>query len=121
MKFSVAVRGAEVSKDIGCCDAFLIFEEKHGKIIMRQIIENPGYGPSLLPGFLEEFRIEAFLCGGMDEQAIQAFAGKDICVVGDLSGSADKIAEEFALKRCNSPICNPAANLRPRFSFSAEG
>lgn len=97
MKFSVAVRGADVSKDIGCCDTFLIFEEADGKIIMRQNIENSGHKPDSLPGFLEKFKIEALLCEDMDEQTMQAFAGKGICVVTGVSGRADKIAEEFAL------------------------
>lgn len=108
MKFSVAVKGADVSKDIGCCDTFLIFEEKRGRIIMRQIIENPGYKPDLLPGFLDRFKIEAILCGSMDELTMQVFTSKGINVVTGVSGNADRIADQYAItskKQANMKSC----------------
>lgn len=111
MKFSVAIKGADVSKDIECCDTFLIFEEKRGRIIMRQIIENPGYKLDLLPEFLEKFKIEVLLCGERNGQTRQAFAEKGIRIVGDLSGNADKIAEEFA--RGAKQQANMKSSLQP--------
>ncbi len=107
MKFAVAAKGAEVSKDTGSCDTYLIFEEKHGRIILRQIIENPGY-KSESSGFLGKFKVEALLCGNMDERARQAFNKKEICVITGLSGNADEIADEFALrvkKQANMKSC----------------
>lgn len=112
MRFSVAVKGFDVSKEIEYCDTFLILEEENGKIIMRQVINNPGHKMDLLPSFLEKFKIDALLCGEKDEQIKQAFAGKGIRIVGDLSGNADKIAGEFAqgakqqanIKSCLQPM-----------------
>lgn len=108
MKFAVAVKGPNVSKDTECCDTFLIFEEKRGRIIMRQIIENPGLKSDSLPDFLGNFNVEAILCGNMDKQAIHAFNEKEIRTVTGISGNADKIADEFALtakKQANMKSC----------------
>ena len=121
MKFSVAIKGADVSKDIECCDTFLIFEEKRGRIIMRQIIENPGHKLDLLPGFLEKFKIEALLCGEMDEQARQAFAEKGIGIVGDLSGNADRIAGEFALTAKQMAHMKSCLQPTPKVLVSCRG
>jgi flavin reductase (DIM6/NTAB) family NADH-FMN oxidoreductase RutF len=121
MKFSVAVKGADVSKDIGCCDTFLIFEEKCGKIIMRQIIDNPGHKPDSLPGFLEKFKIEALLCGDMDEQTVQALAEKEIRVVTDVSGKADKVAEEFAMTAKQQANMKSCLQPLPKILVSCRG
>ena len=104
MKFAVAVKGPNVSKDTECCDTFLIFEEKNGNIIMRQIIENPGQKSDLLPGFLDKFKIEAILCGDMDEQTMHEFAEKGISAITGTSGNADRIAEQFAETMKKQPI-----------------
>ncbi len=121
MKFSIAVKGADVSKNTGCCDIFLIFEEKRGKIVMRQIINNPGHKPDLLPGFLEEFKIGALLCGEMDEQTRQAFAEKNINVITGVSGNADKIAEEFALTAKQQANMQSCLQPMPKVLVSCRG
>ena len=121
MKFSVPVKGADVSKDIGCCDTFLIFEEKRGRIIMRQNIENPGHNLDSLPGFLEKFKIEALLCGNMGEQNKQAFAEKGICVVTDVSGKADKVAEEFAMTTKRQANMKSCLQPLPKILVSCRG
>jgi flavin reductase (DIM6/NTAB) family NADH-FMN oxidoreductase RutF len=121
MKFSVAVKGADVSKDIGCCDTFLIFEEKRGRIIMRQNIENPGHNPDSLPGFLEKFKIEALFCGDMDERTVQAFAEKEIRVVTDVSGKADKVAEEFAMTAKQQANMKSCLQPLPKILVSCRG
>ena len=121
MKFSVAVKGADVSKDIGCCDRFLIFEENGGKIVMRQNIENPGHKPELLPDYLENFRIEALLCGDMDKQIVQTFAEIGINVITGVSGSSKKIAQEFALTAKQQANMKSCLQPMPKVLVSCRG
>jgi flavin reductase (DIM6/NTAB) family NADH-FMN oxidoreductase RutF len=108
MKFSIAVKGADVSKEIACCDTFLIFEEKGGKIVMRQIIDNPGHESDLLSDFLDKFKVEAILCGSVDDLTVQALNNKGIDAVIGVAGNADKIADQFAVtakKQANMKSC----------------
>lgn len=109
MKFAIALKGTQVSKDTVNCDGFLIYEEKYGKIIMRQTIENPGKESSFLIEFLKNFKIEALICNGLDEIVLQSAAKKGIKVVSDITGNSDKIAEEFASmslkKQANKKSC----------------
>ena len=121
MKFSVVVKGADVSNDIECCDTFLIFEEKSGKIIMRQIIENPGYKSDLLPGFLDKFKIEAILCGSMDKLTRQTFTEKGICVVTGISGNADKIAAQFVVTAKRQGNMRSCLQPMPKVLVSCRG
>lgn len=121
MKFSVAVKGANVSKDIECCDTFLIFEEENSKITMRQNIENSGHKLDSLPGFLEKLKIKALLCEDMDGQTVQVFAEKGICVITGVSGRADKIAEEFALTAKQEANMRSCLQPMPKVLVSCRG
>lgn len=122
MKFVIAVKGSEVAKSIGCCDAYLIFEEKFGRIIMRQIIDNPGLEANKLPEFLEKFKVEAIICSSIEENAKQALYKIGIKTVTDLSGNVDTIAEKFAAetikKQANMKSC---LQPMPRVLVSCRG
>jgi predicted Fe-Mo cluster-binding NifX family protein len=88
---------------------------------MRQIIENPGHKPGSLPGFLEKFKIEALFCGGMDERTVQAFAEKEIRVITDVSGKADKVAEEFAMTAKQQANMKSCLQPQPKILVSCRG
>ncbi len=113
MKFAIAFKGTKVSTGIVNCDGFLVYEEKCGKIIMRQIIENPGKESCFLVGFLRNFNIEALICNSLDEIVLKSAAENGIKVVTGINGNSDKIAEEFAsvsfkkqanMKSCLQPV-----------------
>ena len=95
MKIAVAVEGRKVSQHFGHCEGFQIFEEKGGSIVMRQFIESPGHQPGFLPNFLNDFKINVIISGGMGEGAVQIFNEKGIKVITGASGDADEIAEKF--------------------------
>ena len=121
MKYAIAVKGADISKDIGCCESFLIFDDKFGKIIMRQIIENPKQETDVLPDFLSKFKIKAIVCGNIEEKIAQEFTEKGIRVVTDASGNADKFAEMFSAsskKQGNFKSCLQPA---PKILVSCRG
>ncbi len=113
MKFAIALKGTQVATDTVSCDSFLIYEEKCGKIIMRQIIDNPSKESSLLITFLKSFRIEALICNSLDAVVLKSTNENGIKVITGINGNSDKIAEEFAsmtskkqgnMKSCLQPM-----------------
>jgi flavin reductase (DIM6/NTAB) family NADH-FMN oxidoreductase RutF len=107
MRFSIAMKGKNVSKDIESCESFLIYNEEHSKVIFQQTIMNPGRKLDL-SDFLCGFNIEAILCGNMDSLTKQVFDDKGIIVVTGVSDNPDKAAEKFALmvkKQANMKSC----------------
>lgn len=120
MKFAIAVKGANVSENTGCCDGFVVYEEKCGKIILRQNIEKISQGADTLPDFLSKFGIESILCEKMAGNEMQAFSDKGIFMVTGVSGKTDKIAEDYAakakkqakMKSCLQPAPNVLVSCR---------
>ncbi len=103
MRFAIAVRGAEVANKMEACDTFVIYEEKHGKIIMRQSIENTR--EKSLPLFLKDFQVSSVICKGISEEEKQLLCNAKIEAITGLSGDfnviADKIAYERGKKQAN--------------------
>jgi len=108
MKIAVASNGKTVSQHFGHCEKFLIYDEKDGKILTRQLIDNPGHKPGFLPNFLNDLGVKAIIAGGMGEGAIEIFNEKGIQIVTGASGDADEIVQKFiegSLKSSGS-ICH---------------
>lgn len=121
MKYAIAVKGADISKDIGCCESFLIFDDKFGKIIMRQNIENSKSESQILPDFLSKFKIKAIVCGNMYEDITQAFTEKGIRVITDVSGNADKFAEVFSASTKKQGNFKSCLQPTPKILVSCRG
>lgn len=78
MRFAIAVKGTSISTNTDSCDGYIIFEEKHGKIILSQSIDKSAQGSDELPDFLSRQGVKAILCENMDESKMQSFFGKGI-------------------------------------------
>ncbi|MDD4495104.1 MAG: flavin reductase [Eubacteriales bacterium] len=97
MRFAIAVRGAEVANNMEACDTFVIYEEKHGRIIMRQNIENTRV--KSLPLFLKEFQVSEVICNGISEEEKQRLCNAEIGAITGLTGEFNVIAEKMAYDR----------------------
>ena len=95
MKIAISTEGDFVSAHFGRCPCFTIIEVKEGKIIGREVIDNPGHHPGFLPQFLNKKGVSAIVAGGMGQRAVDLFAEAEIKVVVGVSGKIEKIVEKL--------------------------
>lgn len=109
MKFAVAVKDTEISKNTECCDNLVIFEKKYGSIVMRQNMGKPSPDPALFLRFLKKQKVESLICDKLEENISQILFENGIKVVTGLHGKADLVADNFSAdktkKQANIKSC----------------
>lgn len=121
MKFAIAVNGANVSENTDRCDGYIIYEEKHGKVISRQNAEKPQQGSDDLPDFLGRYGIEAILCECIDSAEAILFSRSGIIAETRISGKADKIADVYASRAKREGKKKACLQPRPNVLVSCRG
>lgn len=74
MRVAISMDGDFVSTHFGRCPSFTIVDIKDGKVTEREVIENPGHQPGLIPQFLHQQGVECIVAGGMGMRAQGFFA-----------------------------------------------
>jgi len=74
MKVAISTEGNSVSAHFGRCPFFTIAEIEEGKIVSKEVIDNPGHHPAYLPQFLREKEVNCIVAGGMGQRASGLFA-----------------------------------------------
>ena len=96
MKVAVSTDSGMVSEHFGRCPQFTIAEIKDGKVLSKEVIENPGHRTGFLPKFLNEKGVSCVIAGGAGFRAQQFFGKFGIELVLGASGPVKKVLEEFA-------------------------
>ena len=97
MKIAISTEGDSVSAHFGRCPSFTIveIEDGDGRILDREIIDNPGHHPGYLPQFLNEKGVGYIIAGGMGMRATQLFSEAGIKAIVGISGKIDNVLEQL--------------------------
>ena len=95
MKVAISTEGDYVSAHFGRCSQYTMVEVEEGKVLIREVIENPGHQPGFLPGFLAERGVTCVITGGMGPRAQSLFAQQGIETVVGVSGRIEEVIEKF--------------------------
>jgi predicted Fe-Mo cluster-binding NifX family protein len=111
MKAAISTDAGSVSAHFGRCPAYTIVEIVEGRVARREMIENPGHQPGLIPKFLKERGVQCIVAGGMGQRAAALFEEYGIQTVVGITGSVDAVIGEISngeLKGGES-LCKPGA------------
>jgi len=111
MRIAISTEGDFVSAHFGRCPSFTIVDIESDKVTKKEIIDNPGHQPGLIPQFLHKRGVECMICGGMGMRATSFFNDLGIKTIVGVSGRIDDIIEKIAkgtLKGGES-LCKPGA------------
>ena len=111
MKIAISTDGDFVSGHFGRCPEFTLLDIEKGKVIKRDVIDNPGHHPGFLPQFLKEKGVNTIIAGGMGMKAQELFREAGIDPVLGVEGKIQDIIDKLlagALKGGQS-ICSPGA------------
>lgn len=95
MKIAVASDGDKVSLHFGKCTEYRLFYVEDGKITKREILDNPGHEPGVLPKFLADHNVNCIIAGGMGPRAENLFNEHNIKVVTGALGKAEDIVQSY--------------------------
>lgn len=111
MRVAISTDGDYVSPHFGRCPSFTIVDIEDGKIIKKEMIENPRHQPGFIPQFLHQQGIDYIICGGMGSRAKSFFNEFGIQTIVGISGSIEEVLDKFlngTLKGGES-LCKPGS------------
>lgn len=97
-RLAIATDGDFVSQHFGRCQSYTIVDIKDGKIIKKELIDNPGlegHEPGVIPRFLHQMGVSFIIAGGMGPRAIDFFNEFGIQTVVGVSGDIKHTIEKF--------------------------
>jgi len=73
MRIAISTDGEQVSAHFGRCPAFTILDIDDGRVVGKEVIENPGHQPGFIPQFLHDKGVNCIIAGGMGPRAAEIF------------------------------------------------
>jgi len=95
MRIAISTEGNLVSAHFGRCPSFTIVDIGNGKVINKEVIENPGHQPGFIPQFLHQRGVECIVCGGMGMRATDFFNELGIQAMVGVSGRIDEVIKKL--------------------------
>ncbi|MCK4325999.1 NifB/NifX family molybdenum-iron cluster-binding protein [bacterium] len=95
MKVAISTDGSSVSAHFGRCPSFTVVEIEEGRVLKKEVIDNPGHHPGFLPQFLHERGVSFIIAGGMGGRASGLFAEKGIEIIVGITGSVDEVIKKI--------------------------
>ena len=95
MKIAISTDGDFVSAHFGRCPEFTILDIENGKVIKREVIENPGHHPGFLPKFLNERGVNCIIAGGMGMRAKELFSEAKIDSIVGVEGKVQDTIDKL--------------------------
>ncbi|MGC8977400.1 MAG: NifB/NifX family molybdenum-iron cluster-binding protein [Candidatus Ratteibacteria bacterium] len=111
MRIAIASDGNFVSAHFGRCPSYTIVDIENGKVIKKEVIENPGHKAGFIPQFLHQLGVECIICGGMGMRAKDYFDEYGIQTIVGINGSIDETIEKFLNNtlKGNENLCKPGS------------
>ena len=109
MKIAISTDGEFVSAHFGRCPQFTIIDIEDGKVIEKEIIDNPGHHPGFIPQFLHQRDVSYIVAGGMGMRATGFFDELGIKTIVGVSGLVDEVVD----KLCNGSLKGAESLCKP--------
>ena len=95
MRVAIAQDTNEVAAHFGRCPHYTLVDIADGRVIEKNVIDNPGHEPGFLPGFLSTQGVNCIIAGGMGPRAVTLFRTEGIEVIVGVSGSVDQTITDY--------------------------
>lgn len=111
MKVAISTDRNLVSAHFGRCPSYTIVELDKGKVVKRDLVQNPGHQPGFIPEFLHEKGVGCIVAGGMGRRASELFVQMGIQTFLGVSGRVEDVIAgilDGTLEGGDS-LCSPGA------------
>ena len=109
MRTAISTDGDSVSAHFGRCPSYTIVDIEDGKVIKKEVVDNPGHMPGAIPQFLHEKGVECIIAGGMGMRAVGFFDEFGIKPIVGVQGSIDEVIEKLTKNELKDgeSLCSP--------------
>ena len=109
IKIAISTDSGMVSPHFGRCPEFTIVEITDGKVIKKEVIDNPGHKTGFLPNFFNEQGINYVIAGGAGFRAQQFFDELGIKLITGVQGKIDDVINDFVNGKLEQgeSLCRP--------------
>ena len=101
-KLAISTDGGEVAVHFGRCSQFTIVDIENGKVVKKEVIDNPGHQPGHLPRFFRDIGVDYLIAGSAGPLAQDYFREYKIKLILGVEGKVDKVIEDFIEDRLES-------------------
>jgi len=111
MRIAISTEGDNVSAHFGRCPSFTIVDIDDGTVKNKEVIENPGHQPGVIPLFLHQRDVDCIVAGGMGMRAQGFFTEAGIQTFLGVSGSIKEVIEKLrkGILESGESLCKPGA------------
>ena len=111
MRIAISTDGEFVSAHFGRCPSFTIIDIEDGKILKKDVVDNPGHQPGFIPQFLHKKGVNCIVAGGMGIRATGFFNDLGIQAIVGVSGNIDEVIEKLlkGTLEGGESLCKPGA------------
>ncbi|AGI47687.1 hypothetical protein TALC_00690 [Thermoplasmatales archaeon BRNA1] len=96
MKIAATYYNGQIFQHFGQSPGFKIYTVEDGKIVSSEVIDNGGNSHGTLIGYLSQAGIDALVCGGIGNGAVDKLTSMGISMYTGFSGDADAVAARIA-------------------------
>jgi len=111
MRTAISTDGDYVSAHFGRCPSYTIVDIEDGKVIKKEVVDNPGHMPGAIPQFLHEKGVNCIIAGGMGARAVGFFDEFSIKTIVGVQGRIADIIEKLIKGELEGgeSLCSPGA------------
>ncbi len=111
MRIAISTDGDMVSPHFGRCPTFTVVDVDDGKIVKREIFDNPGHHPGFIPQFLHQKGVECIVCGGMGRRASGFFGEYGIQTILGITGRIEEVLDKIqkGILEGGESLCKPGS------------
>ena len=111
MRIAIATDGEYVAAHFGRCSAYTLIDIDGHIITAREVIDNPGHQPGVIPQFLYDRGVRCIITGGMGARAVELFSELDMEAIVGIEGKVTEIIEKLINGSLvgGESLCQPGA------------
>ncbi len=87
MNIAIPYENGSIFQHYGKTEEFKIFETQDGKIQASGVVKTLGSGHGALAGFLQDYNVDAIICGGIGDGAKNALTQAGIQIYAGVEGN----------------------------------
>ncbi|MCI5897856.1 MAG: P-loop NTPase [Firmicutes bacterium] len=95
IRIAVPVDGDNIYPHFGKAEGFRMYNVENGQVVGSVLVDPAGSGHDAIAKFLKMYGVNAVICGGIGEAAVQVLNDSDIWVISGHEGKADDRVAEF--------------------------
>lgn len=95
MRVVISTDNGNIAQHFGRCPEFTLVDIENGTVKRKEVIQNPGHAPDVLPKYFKQLRCNTIIAGGIGSRAQQLFRTYGIDWIIGVQGDINSVIEDY--------------------------